>query len=100
MKLIRSAEFLQCTVFLIWSLFELAIVVRWMISRDQLGMLIGFLCLTIGAIFLIRGFVSVVRQRLDNPDAPMSSIARVFLYTSGTLAIVLQATWYLIHSGP
>jgi len=93
----KSGEFWQCSVFLVWSLFELTIIGLWMKSVGPVGVLLCGLLLITGAFFLIRAFASVVRWRRENPEATKSPVARMFIYTTGTLAVALQTVWYVIR---
>lgn len=94
----KSGEFWQCAVFLVWSLFELVIVGLRVASFTSKGLLFVSLLLVTGALFLIKAFASVVRWRLGNPEGTNAPVARIFLYSAGTLAVALQTVWYLIPS--
>lgn len=92
----KSWEFWQCSVFLVWSSSELVIVGLRVASFTPRGpLLVGALLIT-GAFSLVKAFASVVQWRLRNPDSTKSPVARVFLYSTGTLALTLQTVWYLI----
>jgi hypothetical protein len=94
----KSAEFCQCFVFLVWSLFELTVVCLHMASVNRTGLLLGSLLLITGAFYLIKAFLLVVRQRFEKkPDGVRSPIARTFLYSAGTLAVALQTMWYVFR---
>jgi hypothetical protein len=92
----KTAEFWQCSVFLVWSLFELALVGVRVASVSQAGLVFGSFLLIGGALSLIKAFISVVRWRLDNPNVDKSPVARTFLYSAGTLAVALQTVWTLV----
>ena len=94
---LKSAEFWQCVVFLAWSIFELIITCVRIASVGRTALLLGLLLLISGAFFLLKAFVNVVQWRLKNPGGPSSAVARVFLYSAGTLALALQTVWYVAH---
>jgi hypothetical protein len=94
----KSAEFWQCSVFLAWSVFELLLSALHLQSLSHKALLLGWLFFLTGSAFLIKAFTSVVRWRLANRGASERVIARVFIYTAGTLAVVLQTFWYILAS--
>jgi|SRR5579859_1972028 len=94
----RSSEFWQCFVFWVWSLFELTIVCLHMISVSRTGLFLGCLLLITGALFLTKAFSSVLRWRVKNQDASKSPVVRIFLYSTGTLAVALQTVWFVIRT--
>lgn len=98
----KSTEFWQCLVFLIWSLFELTIVCLRITSRGVAGAAIGSFSLITGVLFLIKSFIKVVREGFEVADGGKSAVARVFIYSTGTLAMVLSVAWYFLlsPSGP
>jgi len=97
---VRSAEFWQCTVFLAWALFELAITSARVASFGRTGIIFAILLMTGASLFLTKAFVSVVRFRLENPGNSKSRGALIFLYTAGTLAISLQTILYVTPRHP
>ena len=93
----KTAEFWQCTVFFIWSLFELTLICLFMASISRTALLLSCLLLVTGLFFLSKAFVSVVRLRLKDQGSGKSPAVRVFVYSTGILAVALQTVWYVLR---
>ncbi len=96
--LFKSSEFWQCVVFLVWAVFQLAIVGLRILSAGDVGLVVGSLLLVGGTVSLLKAFISVVRWRLENPEGRTSLVGRIFVYSVGTLALTLQIVWFMFLS--
>jgi hypothetical protein len=93
----KTAEFWQCAVFFLWSLFELTLLCFFMASVSRAALLLSCLLLVTVAFFLGKAFVSLVRLRLKDPDPTRPLAVRVFIYSTGALAVALQTVLYVIR---
>jgi len=93
----KSSEFWQCFVFWLWSLTEVAMISMHLMSVSRSASLLSGLLLVTSTVFLTRAFTSIVRRRIENPDAGRSPEVFTFLYFTGVLAVALQIIYTVLR---